>query len=180
MEEIIEKIKSTEDVLEKARLTVSLIKEKGLKVKEVAQYLKVSPSYICHLERIVALPEIIIDGYYANLISASHLFLLSRLRDKDELVEVYEKILSENLTVAQAETLIREKKYQIKDVGDYLKKEEKEKFFTQLTKKFPEISPKLIQTRKNAKLIFQIKGNLEKTSKLIRRIVSELTLEEDS
>ena len=79
MDETIEKIKKETDVFSKAKLIRYLIREKNVKVIDLAKKLSLTPSYICHLNRLNSLSEIIVDGYYSHLISTSHLFLLSRI-----------------------------------------------------------------------------------------------------
>lgn len=174
MDDYIQKFNSEKDIFEKAKIVKFLIREKNYKVKEIAEKIGVSSSYICHLERILNLPEMIIDGYYSKLISISHLFLLSRIKNTDILIKVYEKILSDNLTIQQTDNLIREELYQVLNKGDYLKKEEKENLISKFNQKFPGVFLKIIQTKKHGKILINIKGNLEKTSKLIKKIISEV------
>ncbi|MCS6956603.1 MAG: hypothetical protein NZM02_02025 [Patescibacteria group bacterium] len=179
MEDIFKKIKSSDDIFEKARLIRDLIRNKDIQIKKIAENLGVSSSYVCHLERILNLPEMIVDGYYSKLITISHLFLISRVKDKEKLIKIYEKILAEGLTISQTDDLIREELYQVSDRGDYLKLEEKNKLVEKFNKKFKDVLIKIIQTKKGAKIIFEIKGNLEKTSRLIKKIFNEVSQVED-
>lgn len=174
MDEYIDKLNSEKDIFEKGKIIKFLIREKNFKVKDIAQKLGVSSSYICHLERILNLPEIIIDGYYSKLITISHLFLLSRIKDNEKLIKIYERILADNLTIQQTEDLIREELYQISNKGNYLKKEEKESLIKRFNEKFSDAFIKIIQTKRYGKIYIEIKGNLEKTSKLIKKIISEV------
>lgn len=174
MDEYLEKFNSSEDIFDKARIINFLIKEKNFRVKDIAFKLGVSSSYICHLQRILKLPEIIIDGYYSDVITISHLFLLSRINDNQKIIKIYEKILADNLTIQQSENLIREQLHGLLDKGNRLKKEELVDLVSKFNKKFPEVMIKIVQTRRYGKILINIKGNLEKTSKLIRKIIDEV------
>lgn len=174
MEQILEKIKKEKDVFIKARLIKYLLVEKQLKVKDLAEKIGMTSSYICHLNRLNHLPEAVVDGYYSNLINISTLFTLSRIKDQDKLINIYEKVLANNLTLQQLDELIREELYQIKDKGEFLKKEEKENLVNKFKNKYNEAQIKIIQTRTKGKILIEIKGNLEKTSKYLRKIINEL------
>jgi len=175
IEVIIGQISQETDVFNKARLIKYLIKEHQLRVIDLEKKLNLKSSYICHLLRLNDLPPLVIDGYYSGLISLSHLFVLSRLKDEQKLINLYEKVLSDNLTVAQTEEALREVLYQIKTKGEYLKKEEIEKLTNKLKKIFPNLKIKLTQTRIKGKLIFEIKDNLEGSSKAISWLIDKLT-----
>lgn len=180
MDEIFEKFKKEKDIFNKARIIKFLIEEKNLPIKVIAQKIGLSSSYICHLERILKLPEVIVDGYYSKLISISHLFLLSRINDENKLIQIYEQVLANNLTLAQTDDLIRESLYQIKNRGDYLKKEEKDDLVKKFSNKYKNVDIKISQTRTKGKIIIEIKDNLEKTSKLIKRLVNAVIEVKDS
>lgn len=180
MDEIIQKIKSETDIFSKARLIRHLLREKEMKVIDLAKTLSMTSSYICHLNRLNNLPEAIVDGYYSHLINISHLFLLSRIKDEKKLMAVYEKVLSDNMTIKQTEELISELVYEVKLNGVYMKLDEKNKLKENIKKKHPEIDVSIIQTRSRAKVNLLIKGSLEETSKKIKKIINELTEEDHS
>lgn len=179
MDEAIEKIKNEKDVFSKAKLIRYLLREKNYRVIDLAKTLSITPAYICHLNRLNTLPVIIIDGYYSKLISISILFVISRIKDEKKLIEIYEKILGENLTVSQTEDLIREELYQIKNKGNYLKATEKVAMLNKINKKFPNLKTKISQTRTKTKILLEIPGNLLESSKTTKEIVSALTTGED-
>jgi transcriptional regulator with XRE-family HTH domain len=173
---IITQIKETSDYFQKARLLLFLRREKNLKGSEIAEQIGLKPSYLSHLLRLNRLPELVKDGYYSKLVSISHLFIISRLKDEQKILAAYEKILAENLTTQQTETLIREMLYQLKNHGQYLTKEEREEFNKTLLAANM-IKTKIIQSRLKAKLIIEIKGNLERTTRELRKIMSLLNKE---
>jgi hypothetical protein len=179
MDEIIERIKKENDVFSKAKLIRHLLREKEIRVVDLAGKLGMTPAYICHLNRLNTLPEAVIDGYYSKLINISTLFLLSRIKDKQKLIAIYEKVLTYNPTLKEIEDLIHEEIYQISNRGDFIKKEDREKMIDRLKKKVKNAEIKISQTRTRGRIIFEIKGNLEETSKTIKKIIGAMTKESD-
>ncbi len=164
-----ERIKNSKDIFEKARL-LKFLKEYDIRLMDISKELGMKPSYVSHFLRLNKLPEIIIDGYYARLVTASHLFIIARLKDIKTMVKVYEKVLGENLTSLQTESVIREELYQTKTEGDRLSKDDVERFERLLHRLLGEVSVDLIQTRIHSKLIITAKGSLAKTSSTIAKL----------
>jgi len=160
------------DIFNKAKTFQQLITEKGMRVNELAKKYSIKPSYVCHILRLNRIPDMVIDGYYSKQISISHLFIISRIKDKEKLVLAYENILKKNLTIWQTEELVRELIYQIKTEGERLKKEES----TQFINKFKEkgIDVRIIQTRIKTKLILEIKGSLKETTGKLKELIKKL------
>lgn len=175
MEETIEKIKKEEDIFSKAKLIKYLLEEKSIKVIDLAKRLSITSSYLCHLNRLNKLPDIVVDGYYSKLISVSYLFLISRVKDEKKLIEIYEKVLSDNLTIRKTEDLIREVVYEVKNKGNYIKPKEKNELLNRIKEKVPNAEVRVHQTRTKGTIFLEIKGNLEKTSGLIKEIFRKLT-----
>lgn len=165
-------IKQEKDILEKSRLIIKAIKDNNLKISELSKIISIKPAYICHLIRLQTLPDIVIDGYYSKLISPSHLLVVSRVKDKKKVVEIYEKILINNLSVSSTEDLVRECLYMVKNEGKYLPKSEVEKFKQNFEKQGGRV--KLIQTRIKAKIIIEFKGGLSSTSQKLRDIIRKI------
>jgi len=130
-------------------------------------------SYVCHLLRLNRVPEIIIDGYYAKLVTLTHLFSLSRVKDTEKMTELYEKVLSENMTVLQTDYLVRETLHHVTTEGERITKDEIEEIIKNLSV-MEGLSVKVIQTRIKATLKIEIKGNLEKTSRALRQVLERL------
>jgi len=174
VDEIFGKIKNEKDIFAKAKLISTLRREKNVKVIDIAEKLGINSSYVCHINRLNKLPDIIVDAYYSKLISISHLFLLSRLNDKQKMVDIYEKILTQNLSVKDTEDAIREYLYEIKNRGHYIKEKERQFLMGEIAKKNPDVNAALVQTRTRSRLALEIKGNLEKTSKSIKELVKKI------
>ncbi len=171
---LLKQIKESDDIFQKSRLLEYLIREKNLRVIDLANKIGYKSSYICHLLRLKKIPEVIVDGYYSKSISSSHLYILSRLNDKKQMIDLYEKILGEDYTVGQTESAVRNYLYQVKSIGKYINKENTEKLTQKIKEKYSELDIKIIQTRIKGKIILEIKGDLEKSSKILKQILEKL------
>ncbi|PIP63553.1 hypothetical protein COW97_01855, partial [Candidatus Roizmanbacteria bacterium CG22_combo_CG10-13_8_21_14_all_34_12] len=144
---LLNQIKEDKDIFQKSRLLEYIIKEKNLRIVDLAKKIGFKPSYICHLLRLKKIPDVVIDGYYSKSVSSSHIYLLSRLNDKKQMIDLYEKILEQNYTVKQTENTVRNYLYQVKSIGKYINKESVEKLTQKIKEKFPELNIQIIQTR---------------------------------
>ncbi len=171
---LLKQIKEDKDIFQKSRLLEYLIREKNLRVIDLANKIGYKSSYICHLLRLKKIPEVVVDGYYSKSISSSHIFILSRLNDKKQMIELYEKILGENFTIKQTENEVRNYLYQVKSIGKYIRQEDVEKLTKKIKEKYPELNVEIVQTRIKGKIILEVKGDLEKSSKLIKTLLNKL------
>lgn len=160
------------DVFNKAKQLINIRKEFQLKIKDIADIFQVRSSYICQLIRLNRLPEMIKDGYYGKQINVSLLFIISRLQSEQDMIMIYEKILQSGFSVAQTESLVREILYKIKDRGSYLNNEEVEKLMKVIKNMIPNAVVKFRQTQIKSILRIEMKGNLETTTTLIRKIIT--------
>ncbi len=173
-EDIINQIKDTTDPVRKAQLMYYARREREMRITDIAKYIGMQPAAVSQMIRINRLPEIIIDGYYAKSISLAHLFVISRLKDQSVALATYERVLTENLTVIQTEEVVRFILHDIKTKGEYMSKEEIAMFARRIQELYGDVGVKVIQTRINAKIILQKKGNVEKTSQLLRKAMHRL------
>lgn len=164
----IEQIKRESDYFGKAKLINFLIHQKKLKVKDLSQLLGLKPSYLCHVMRLSKLSEIIMDGYYSKLITMSHLFVLSLLHTQEDIMNVYEVVLRDGLTVLQTEDLVREKLHGISRGGEYIETNKLEMAKAALKEKFG-AEAKIIQTRIKTKVIIEWKGSRDMRKKDVER-----------
>lgn len=171
---IVEKIKKEDDIFAKAKLITQLRKESQISAKKIAEVLAIKPSYLSHILRVTRLPELIVDGYYSGSLSQSHLFIISRLPNEEQMIAVYEKILTENLTTVKTEEIVREALYKVKNGGHRLTQEElrdfTSKFEARLNSKID-----ITQTRVKGKMSFEIRGNLADTTPKLRRLMKILS-----
>lgn len=172
-QEIFEQIEKENDIFKKARLISFLKKEKNFSLKFIAQKTGLKSSYLCHLLRLLRLPPLVIDGYLAKLISLSHLFILSRLKDKKEILAVYEKILAENLNTKKTQELVESILYKLKPAGEKIEEKIREKIVAKFKKINPQAKVKIYQSQRRAKLEIIVEGNRKETSDFLRKIVNE-------
>lgn len=156
----IEQIKRESDYFGKTKLINFLIHQKHIKVKDLAVALALKPSYLCHIMRLNKLSEIIMDGYYSKLISMSHLFVLSLLHSQEDIMNVYEIVLRDGLTVLQTEELVREKLHGIRAGGSYVEESKIQNLKSKLKEDFG-ADTKVTQTRLKTKLLIEWKGSRE-------------------
>jgi hypothetical protein len=171
---LFKQIKESNDIFQKFRLLEYLMREKNLRVIDLAKTTEYSSSYICHLLRLKKVPEAIVDGYYSKSISSSHIFILSRLNDKGQMIDLYEKILGDNFTVKQTENEVRNYLYQVKSIGKYIHKDDQGTLKKKVKEKYPEVDMEISQTRIKGKITLEIKGDLEKSSKNINQLIDKL------
>jgi ParB family chromosome partitioning protein len=168
VEKIIEKIKVESDIIKIARLLNYLVKDKQIRIVELAKIFKWKSSYICNVIRLLKLPEIVIDGYYSKQLSISHMIVISRLKDQNQMIDLYEKVLSGNLTVLKTEEIVRDMLYQISTDDSHISKDVIEKIKENFQKINPDLKVKVIQTRIRTKVILQLEGSTKKTNLFLK------------
>lgn len=164
-----ERIKMGKDIFERAKL-LKFLREYDVRLIDIATELGMKPAYVSHYLRLNKLPDIVVDGFYAHLVTASHLFIIARLKDHKSMVRVYEKILAENLTSMQTESVVREELYQTKTEGNRLSKDEVDRFERLLQRLLGDVSVDLTQTRIHSKLSITAKGSLAETTSVMQKI----------
>ncbi|MDO8611000.1 MAG: hypothetical protein Q7R95_10770 [bacterium] len=170
----IEQLLEETDFFSKAKFIDFLIKKKGLRIVDISEIIQKQPSYVCHILRLNRVPELIMDGYYSNLISLSQLFIISRIKDDQKMIHAYEKILTDNLTVLQTEAYVREILYNVKTNSSVLKKDEENKFIKDIECNNPGIKINIIQTRIRGKIEIEVKGSLTESSKKLTILLKKL------
>lgn len=160
----VEQIKREPDYFGKTKLVNFLIHQKHIKVKDLALALGMKPSYLCHIMRLNKLSEIIMDGYYSKLITMSHLFVLSLLKSQEDIMNVYEIVLRDGLTVLHTEELVREKLHGVTSGGEYVDKTTIQNAKLRLKDRFG-AETKVVQTRIKTKLVIEWKGSREERKK---------------
>ncbi|OGK57012.1 hypothetical protein A3J15_01765 [Candidatus Roizmanbacteria bacterium RIFCSPLOWO2_02_FULL_38_10] len=166
----IDSIKSETNILEKARLLDLLKQGNNLRIKELANLLSESPSKICQILRLIGLPDIIREGYLSKTISATHLIILSRIKDETTLIAIYEKILADNLSTLRTEDLVRQHIYQVSPNGLKVPGVITETIISSLKNQVPDAEIEINQTRIKATINIILKGDLKKTTQALTKI----------
>ena len=171
--EIIDRIKVEEDIIQKARLIYYLRKNQDIRLKEVADALGESSVQVAHILRLLKLPHLVIDGYYAKVVSMTHLFIIARLKTQEDMIEAYESILSHSLSVQQTEELVREKLYNIRSLPDRLTETEIQQFITALKEIDPALDIKVTQTRLKASVAISLSGDTAYTTEVFNKLLKQ-------
>lgn len=161
-------IKLHTDPMTQAQLVVELLAQHSIKQIDLARELQMKASYLSHLIRVMKLPEMVIDGYWNKHLTFTHLILISRLKKPDEIIQLYEEILTKNLNVSATEKRIREILYLIDNAGKYINKERLDSIRARMMASLgPTVDVAIIQTRIKAKIVVEVSGNLALTSEFI-------------
>lgn len=171
---IIAELKSEKDIFKKAKLLADLREKHHVPVKELAQHLRLTSSHICHIMRLNRVPEIIRDGYYAKMVSVTHLFILSRVKDKEMIMRIYEKLLAHGYTAQQVEEAVREHMHGVQSKGSVMSPDKKQEYKNAIEKiKGTRVS--IMQSRIKSSLQISIKGSLEHTTAELEKILRKVT-----
>lgn len=157
--------------IERAQAFERLIEEFGLPVSEIAKRVGKSDSYISNSLRLLTLPDAIKDGLMSGAISEGHARAIVGLGDVKLMVDAYKILLSENASVRRAEDLARRLKNQnqkkVTSRVERIHNEELDKIASDLAQVTQGLV-KITQSKVEARLVFVIRGNLEKTSKIVK------------
>lgn len=174
--ELLEKLRSEEDVFKVSALLHELIRDEQVPLVKVSRELGAKPSYISHLMRIKKLPSIIVDGYYSKSVSLSHLFIISRLNNVDDMIKVYEQVLAHSLPTARTEELVREILFHVDSKGERANKQTVEALKDKFKKRGVDLE--VVQTRTKGRISLEMKGNLEVSSRFIEELMAALDFED--
>ena len=169
-QELISQFRITSDPFEKAK-TIQALRSLGITFRELSQDLQMKPSYLCHFLRLLKLPDSVVDGYYANHISLSHLFIISRLHTQEQMWSMYEKILRGSLTVLHTEIAVREVLFGLKSDGTYIDRVEINEWISQMKESFLNMNVRVVQSRRRSTLSIIFDGDLRTTSVQIKKLM---------
>lgn len=161
--------------IERALAYKRLIDEFGLGTNEVAKRVGKSAPTVSNTVRLLSLPDAIKDALVAGVITEGHVRPLISLGDPKLMLEVFKKILKDNLTVRQTEDISRKIK------GDVQQKEpknevsqlyvpEQDAMAEQLRTKYNFDDVAIYQSSKLARVTFVVKGDVEKTTQKIKEL----------
>jgi ParB family chromosome partitioning protein len=177
--------------LDRAKGFERLQNEFGLTTSEIAVRVGKSVAYVSNSLRLLSLPDALKDGLLSGLITEGHARALAAIDDQSLMVEAYKIILRESGSVRRAEELARRMKAKS---GQKLKKgtrkdqlrvvsEEIDKMQADIQKALSEdkkekdgvTKVKLIRSRRETKINFVFKGNLEETEDRLQKVYKALT-----
>lgn len=163
--------------IERGQAFERLIEEFGLPVSEIAKRIGKSDSYVSNSLRLLTLPDAIKDGLMSGAISEGHARAIVGLGDVKLMVDAYKILLSENASVRKAEDLARRLKaqHQKKPYSrvERIHNEDLDKIASDLAQVSQGLV-KITQSKVEARIVMVIRGNLEKTSKIVKDMHKKL------
>lgn len=164
--------------IERAQAFERLIEEFGLPVSEIAKRIGKSDSYVSNTLRLLTLPDAIKDGLMSGSISEGHARAIAGLGDVKLMVDAYKAILSESASVRKTEDLVRRLKSETQRKPhsriERIHNEDLDRIAQDLAQAVEGLV-KITQSKVEARLVYVIRGNLEKTSQIIKEIHRRMT-----
>lgn len=165
--------------IERALAYKRLIDEFGLGTNEVAKRVGKSAPAVSNTIRLLSLPDAIKDALASAVITEGHVRPLISLGDQKLMLDLFKRILKENSTVRQTEEMAREAK------GDLQKKEartkvdrlwvpEQDAMAEDLQVKYGLNKVGIFQSRILARMVIEIKGDVEETTPKLKKIYEVL------
>ncbi len=161
--------------IERALAYKRLIDEFGLGTNEVARKVGKSAPTVSNTIRLLSLPDAIKDALVAGVITEGHVRPLISLGDTNLMLDLFRKILRENSTVRQTEEEARKAKGEIEKkepraVSDKLWVPELDEMAKKIAQKLSLDKVSIFQTSKKARILIEIKGDVEITGPKIKAI----------
>ncbi len=164
--------------IERAQAFERLIEEFGLPVSEIAKRIGKSDSYVSNTIRLLTLPDAIKDGLMSGSITEGHARAIAGLGDVKLMVDAYKAILSESASVRKTEDLVRRLKSETQQKPhsriERIHNEELDRIAQNLAQEVEGLV-KITQSKVEARIVYVIRGNLEKTSQIIKEIHRRMT-----
>ena len=168
--------------IEKTLAYKRLIDEFGLGTTEVAKRVGKSSPAVSNTIRLLSLPDAIKDALVAGVITEGHVRPLISLGDSKLMLELFKRILKDNLTVRQTEEMARKAKGEVQKkeprAKDILWIPELDEMAKNLKEKNEFDNVKIDQTRGFARLTLVIKGDVDATTPRLKEIYKLFTGEE--
>lgn len=161
--------------IERALSYKRLIDEFGLGTNEVAKRIGKSAPTVSNTIRLLSLPDAIKDALVAGVITEGHVRPLISLGDPKLMLELFKRILRDNLTVRQTEDISRKVKGEVQQKEPTMKKDrlwvpEQDTMAQQLQEKYRVDDVKIFQSSKLARMTIVIKGDVDVTTKKLKQL----------
>lgn len=165
--------------IERALAYKRLIDEFGLSTNEVAKRVGKSVPAVSNTIRLLSLPDAIKDALVAGVISEGHVRPLISLGDTALMLALFKRILKENSTVRQTEEMSRQAKGEIEKAEPRKKKDklyipELDEMSKKLQETYSLSKVSMSQSRSLARIVIEVKGDLEETTPKIKDLVTLL------
>jgi ParB family transcriptional regulator, chromosome partitioning protein len=171
--------------IERALAYRRLIDEFGLGTTEVAKRVGKSVPTVSNTIRLLSLPDAVKDALVAGVITEGHVRPLLSLGEHKLMLDVFKTVLRDNYTVRQTEEFARKVKGEVQDKEpshnkeilyipeqDQMAKAIQEFLIDDIVKK---VKVKIAQSRSKAKVLIEVTGSPEETTRKIEAIHKALT-----
>lgn len=160
--------------IERALSYKRLIDEFGLGTNEVAKRIGKSAPTVSNTIRLLSLPDAIKDALVAGVITEGHVRPLISLGDPKLMLELFKRILRDNLTVRQTEDISRKVKGEVQQrepekSKDRLWVPEQDSMAQHLQEKYNVDDVKIFQSSKLARMTIVIKGDVDLTTRKLKQ-----------
>lgn len=161
--------------IERALAYKRLIDEFGMETNEVARRVGKSAPTVSNTIRLLSLPDAIKDALVAGVIAEGHVRPLISLGDTNLMLDLFRKILRQNSTVRETEDEARKAKGEIqkkepRTVEDRLWIPELDEMARKIAKKLSLDKVEIFQSSKKARILIEIRGDVEVTGPKIKTI----------
>lgn len=164
--------------LERAQGFKRMMDEFGLGTAEIAQRVGKSQSFVSNSLRLLTLPDALKDALLAGIVTEGHIRALAAIEDPNQMVEALRQILREEGSVRRAEELAR----QFKAKANISPRHSEERIHSEeLAAMEKNLSAhlgakvKVTQSMREARMVLVLKGNLEQTGEVLRKIKEALS-----
>lgn len=178
--------------LDRAKGFERLQSEFNLSTSEIAVRIGKSVAFVSNSLRLLTLPDALKDGLLSGLISEGHARALAAIDDTQLMVEAYKIVLRESGSVRRAEELARRMKAKSKQTIDRvgvrkdqlrIVSEEIDKMQDDMQNAFKpkdgeeekKSMVKLIRSRRETRVVFTFKGNVEATEDRLQKVYKAVT-----
>lgn len=166
--------------IERAQAYKRLIEDFGLGTNEVAKRVGKSAPTVSNTVRLLSLPDAIKDALIAGVITEGHVRPLISLGDSQLMLDLFKKILRDNLTVRASEEKARQIKGEVQKrepraIGDAIWIPEQDEMAKNIEKKRGLDVVKIYQSRSLARIILVARGDVDVTSPKVKELCNILT-----
>ena len=168
--------------IERAQAFQRLMAEFNLTNSDLSQRIGKSPAYISNSIRLLSLPDALKDAIISGATTEDHVRAIIALEDPKLMIEAYKQILRQGLSVRGAEDLTRKMKAQYqksaKPARDIITSEEMNKMQKEMSDSLIKVLPakvKLRRSRIETKIMIVLKGNIEETDGLLKKLHEAIT-----
>lgn len=166
------------NALERAQGFKRMMDEFGLGTAEIAQRVGKSQSFISNSLRLLTLPDALKDALLAGIVTEGHIRALAAIEDPNQMVEALRQILREEGSVRRAEELARQFKAKANIAPRHSEERIHSEELAEMEKNLSShlgAKVKVTQSMREARVVLVLKGNLEQTGEVLRKIKEALS-----